>query len=70
MTRGQNSLMIEADEAPRRPVGSNGEIRQRQPLLVRRALAAEVAEHERLLAAIDKESKGACIWLAKPEIAA
>ncbi|MDR2187427.1 MAG: DNA polymerase III subunit epsilon [Azonexus sp.] len=70
MTRGQNSLMIEADEAPRPPVGSDGQARQRKPLLVRRATAAEVAEHERLLAAIDKESKGACVWLGKPDLAA
>ena len=66
MTRGQNSLMIEPDAAPRRQLGADGQVRQRQPLLVRRASAEEIAEHERLLAAIDQESKGACIWLAKP----
>ncbi|MCL2523383.1 MAG: DNA polymerase III subunit epsilon [Betaproteobacteria bacterium] len=64
MTRGQNSLMIEPDAAPRPQLDANGQIRQRKPLLVRRADTDEVAEHERILAAIDKESKGACVWLA------
>lgn len=66
MTRGQNALMIEPDEAPRVLLGADGKARQRKPLLVRRASEAELAEHERMLAAIDKESKGACIWLPKP----
>jgi len=69
MTRGQDSLMIEADAAPSPQFGADGQARQRGPLLVRRASAGEVAEHERILAAIDKETKGACIWLAKPEAA-
>ncbi len=66
MTRGQNALMIEPDEAPRVLLGADGKARQRKPLLVRRASEVELAEHERMLAAIDKESKGACIWLPKP----
>ncbi|MDR0776176.1 MAG: DNA polymerase III subunit epsilon [Azonexus sp.] len=69
MTRGQNSLMIEPDAAPRPQLGADGQVRQRQPLRVHRASAEELAEHERVLAAIDQESKGACIWLAKPEAA-
>jgi DNA polymerase-3 subunit epsilon len=67
MTRGQNSLMIEPDTAPRPNIGADGQVRQRKPLLVRPASAEELAEHERVLKAIDKESKGACIWLPKPE---
>ena len=66
MTRGQNSLMIEADDTPRPQLGADGQVRQRKPLIVHRADADELAEHERILAAIDKESKGACIWLPKP----
>ena len=66
MTRGQNTLMIEPDTAPRPNLDANGVARQRKPLLVRRADAAELDEHERVLKAIDKESKGACLWLAKP----
>jgi len=67
MTRGQNSLMIEPDAAPRPNIGADGQVRQRKPLIVRHASADELAEHERVLKAIDKESKGACLWLPKPE---
>jgi len=67
MTRGQNSLMIEPDEAPPVLLGADGKARQRKPLVVRRANEAELADHQRVLAAIDKESKGACLWLPKPE---
>jgi DNA polymerase-3 subunit epsilon len=70
MTRGQNTLMIEPDAAPPPNLGADGLARQRQPLLVRRAAADEQSEHERVLAGIDKESKGACIWLPKAEPAA
>ncbi len=67
MTRGQNSLMIDVDTAPQPQLGADGQVRQRKPLQVRRASEAELAEHDRVLAAIDKESKGACIWLPKAE---
>lgn len=67
MTRGQNSLMIEPDETPPVFLGADGKARQRKPLVVRRADADEIAGHERILAAIDKESKGACLWLPKTE---
>ena len=65
MTRGQNALMIEPDEAPRLMLGADGKVRERKPLQILRASPEEIAEHERLLAAIDKESKGACVWLAQ-----
>jgi len=64
MTRGQNTLMIEPDAAPRVQTGKGGVPVERKPLLVRRASEAEIADHQRVLAAIDKETKGACIWLA------
>lgn len=67
MTRGQNSLMIDVDTAPQPQLGADGQVRQRKQLQVRRASEAELAEHDRVLAAIDKESKGACIWLPKAE---
>jgi DNA polymerase-3 subunit epsilon len=72
MTRGQNSLMIEPDAAPRKQLDANGVARIRKPLIVRRAAQDELGEHGRVLAGIDKESKGACIWLPKtpPETAA
>jgi DNA polymerase-3 subunit epsilon len=66
MTRGQNALMIEPEEAPPALLGADGKVRQRKPLLVRRASDDECAVHERLLADIDKESRGNCIWLPKP----
>lgn len=65
MTRGQDALLIEPDHTPRPQISADGSVRQRKPLIVRRADEAELAEHERLLAAIDKESKGACLWLPK-----
>ena len=64
MTRGQETLMIEP-EAPRPQLAADGSVRQRKPLIVLKASAEELAEHEKVLAAIDKESKGACIWLPK-----
>ena len=64
MTRGQETLMIEP-EAPRPQLAADGSVRQRKPVIVRKASAEELAEHEKVLAAIDKESKGACIWLPK-----
>ena len=64
MTRGQNTLMIEPDAAPRTQSGKGGHAIERKPLLVRRASDAEIADHERVLAAIDKETRGGCLWLA------
>jgi len=66
MTRGQNTLMIEPDAAPRPNLGADGKVRARKPLIIRRASPAELVDHERVLAAVDKESKGACLWLPKP----
>ncbi len=68
MTRGQNTLMIEPDAAPPTQLDADGQARERKPLIVRRATTEELADHDRLLAAIDKASKGACIWLPKTEI--
>ncbi len=68
MTRGQNALMIEPDDfVPNRGKGDGDAVRQRKPLRVQHASNQELADHDRLLAAIDKESKGACLWLARPE---
>jgi DNA polymerase III subunit epsilon len=66
MTRGQNSLMIEPEELPRDSQADQARARQRKPLVVRQASDEELAEHARILATIDKESKGACLWLQKP----
>ena len=69
MTRGQNTLMIEPDTAPRVQLDTNGIARQRKPLRVQRATAEELAEHDLILTSIEKESKGACVWLRTGEIA-
>jgi DNA polymerase-3 subunit epsilon len=61
MTRGQESLIMEID-ATAPPVLQAGLAAQRPPLLVLRASADELAEHEKVLAEIGKESKGNCIW--------
>lgn len=71
MTRGQNSLMIEPEEAPRSQGAGTTARRERKPLVVRRADEAELALHEKTLAGIDKESKGQCLWIERaPEPAA
>ncbi len=60
MTRGQNSLEIEFDSPA--VDYSMGGTRQRPPLVVLSASAAELADHARVLAEIIKESKGKCLW--------
>ncbi|WP_043703445.1 DNA polymerase III subunit epsilon [Tepidimonas taiwanensis] len=63
MTRGQESLVIDVrgDDADR-----GGAVERRDlsgfTLPVLRASDAECAEHEALLAALDKESKGRTVW--------
>ncbi len=67
LSRGQNAQVIGADVAARVQMGAAGRGRGRKPLVVRHASEEELADHVRVLTAIDKESKGACIWLPKPE---
>jgi DNA polymerase-3 subunit epsilon len=62
LTRGQESLVMELD-VPRRDVASPGSPRSQHPLIVVRADPAELAEHERMLQEIAKESRGKCVWL-------
>ena len=61
MTRGQESLIMELDVPP--PAASLAAGGGRPALAVLRANAAELAEHERVLAEIAKESRGKCVWL-------
>jgi DNA polymerase-3 subunit epsilon len=65
MTRGQESLIMELDAPPPSAamVAAGG---GRPALAVLRADASELAEHERVLAEIAKESRGKCVWLAEP----
>lgn len=62
MTRGQDMLLIEPEAAPR--VAGEDVRRQtkRGPLVVHRASPEELAIHERILAGIEKETKGLCLW--------
>jgi DNA polymerase-3 subunit epsilon len=61
MTRGQNSLEMDFDAPPVMQQAGRGE---RPPLRVQCASAEELAEHQRVLGEIAKESKGKCIWQA------
>jgi len=70
MTRGQDSLAIELD-SPRAAVGAAGPeaaAGARSRLLVVRASEDELEGHARVLAEIESESKGRCLWnqLEKP----
>lgn len=64
MTRGQNSLMIETEDRTSTETASGLPRGERKPLIVRRADDSETTEHQRVLEGIQKESKGACVWLA------
>lgn len=72
MTRGQDSLIVEQDiPLPRRgEPGQDGQGTPRKPLMVKRPSEEELAAHQAVLAAIDKESKGACLWLQLEKSAA
>lgn len=63
MTRGQESLMmaVEVEQVVRAPVGSA----QHAAIHVISADAAELAAHQDTLTAIQKESRGACLWLTE-----
>jgi DNA polymerase III subunit epsilon len=69
MTGGQVSLRLEGDsvDTEMRFGFSSGPVRRipasRPPLTIVRAKADELAAHEARLAAIDKCSGGACVWL-------
>ncbi len=71
MTRGQESLIMESDQddngqdesmVTTMSSGVLSDIRHSPCVL--KATDAELAEHAQLLAAIKKESKGKCVWLA------
>jgi len=61
MTRGQDSLLIDLNEPAEIKVDASGAL-PKVALRVVRASEEELAAHAALLADIDKESKGACIW--------
>ncbi|MCK6406258.1 MAG: DNA polymerase III subunit epsilon [Rhodocyclaceae bacterium] len=63
MTRGQESLIMNLapSQEPGMELTTSG---TRKPIPVLRASETEVAAHAQVLAAIQKESKGKCLWLA------
>ncbi len=60
MSRGQESLIVEVD-LPQAVAGGPASFDASQ-LIVILATAAELAEHESILIAIDKESRGRTVW--------
>ncbi len=62
MTRGQETLVLDPGAGSTEPQTAQA---GRMPLLVLTATDAELLQHESVLAEIDKESKGHCVWLAK-----
>lgn len=65
LTRGQESLMMDLDAGSNEIVLTRAA--DRPALIVLRPTDEELADHERVLGEIMKESKGACLWLAAPE---
>lgn len=65
MTRGQESLIMElAKDGAGQMTAVDADATPREALLILRASAEELAQHEQVLAAMQKESKGKCLWLA------
>jgi DNA polymerase-3 subunit epsilon len=62
MSRGQESLIVETDSPP--TVGGGSATFDASQLTVLLATVDEMAEHEKILAAIDAESKGKTLWRA------
>lgn len=60
MSRGQESLIVETD-LPQAAAGGTATF-DATALIVVHASAEELVEHEKVLAAIDKESKGRTLW--------
>jgi DNA polymerase-3 subunit epsilon len=62
MTRGQESLLMEAVAAPTTGDTTVAATRTRAPLRVLRASVEELVGHDATLDRIDKEIKGTCLW--------
>jgi DNA polymerase-3 subunit epsilon len=73
MTRGQDSLIMEINpdtlsrQAPSMPGIPDAAEKSPSARLVLKASDEEIAGHERFLAAMQKENKGRCLWLAETE---
>ncbi len=65
MTRGQESLNMElARDGAGQTATVESDAAPREALFILRASPEELAQHEAVLAAVQKESKGKCLWLA------
>ena len=62
MTRGQESLIMDLDMTPKSEALTM-RAATRPSLIVLRASPEELAENERVLGEIAKESKGKCVWM-------
>jgi DNA polymerase-3 subunit epsilon len=62
MTRGQESLMMELEQAPQ-AAWTGGVAVERVRLPVLAATEEEIAEHAKVLQDIQAQSKGKCVWL-------
>jgi DNA polymerase-3 subunit epsilon len=62
MTRGQESLIMDLEAAPASALDPAGLPAESPRLRVLRATPGELAEHERVIAEIGKESGGNCVW--------
>ena len=62
MTRGQESLLGDGGDEQEELVASQSSDAPRLPVRVLLATEEELAQHAQQLAAIDKASKGACLW--------
>ncbi len=69
MTRGQESLLIDFDDAPPRTAQERSEAsRQRLPLKVIRPSKQERLAHEAILDDIEKSANGTCLWRQKTAV--
>lgn len=69
MTRGQDNLMMDLDDAPAAVVMEQT-LNASTARIVLRATSEELQDHERVLGEIAKESKGKCLWQSEPAEAA
>jgi DNA polymerase III subunit epsilon len=63
MTRGQESLVMELEQAPPLAGAVAGVPAERVSLPVLAATAEEAAEHGKVLQDIQSATKGKCVWL-------
>jgi DNA polymerase-3 subunit epsilon len=68
MTRGQESLIMDLEQPA--AIAMSAAAAVERELVVMAASAEEIALHDKLLADIDAESRGKCVWLAASRAAA